>query len=138
MSTGADRSARTTWVLTMLLLYCRTTPDAAGIPSRLSSRVLYHQRIAPSPSTSRSRTTGDSAAACRGDLAKIARVRPSPSSGEMTAMLGTHAPDATGAPADAATARIRVSTIAGTASSTPPVRGHIGMIHRATRSGPGP
>src|SRR3546814_6293057 len=55
----AERSARTTCVLTMLLLYCLSTPLLVGMPSRLSSRVPYHQRIGPSPSTSRSRSVGD-------------------------------------------------------------------------------
>src|SRR3546814_2709049 len=65
-----------------------------GMPSRLSSRVPYHQRIGPSPCTSRSHSVGDRAATCRGDLSNIARVRPLPSSVKITAIFGVHGCDA--------------------------------------------
>src|SRR3546814_11878693 len=86
----------------MLLLYCLSTPLLVGMPSRLSSRVPYHQRIGPSPCTSRSRSVGDRAATCRGDLSNIARVRPLPSSVNITAIFGVHGRDASGPPAPSA------------------------------------
>src|SRR3546814_17115548 len=103
----------------MLLLYCLSTPLLVGMPSRLSSRVPYHQRIGPSPCTSRSRSVGDRAATCRGDLSNIARLRPLPSSVKIPAILGVHGCDAIGAPSASATSPIRPSPIPELLAPTP-------------------